>query len=294
MKSRVIIVGLASLLMSSISMGSAGAAAAPSPLKEYAHSKKEAVVQARVMLARVVVPDVKSVTHVNLPLAPLYRTWQVDVPQQYIVTGVRDTVVRWIRLHPPHGFVPDGPSVHNTNMYSMLYTELRLKLVGHPGQHMQYLVVDGFQLHNGLVRVRVDAYVGYIPSRTSAETIPASLTSGWLSESPDVMTDGMDEHRGIGGSTARHLDTLLNQLKTTGDVLTNPCTIPPTRRDWASYLVTFGGHHVLYVIYHSGCGAEYIRVYVDHKPAPPLLDPRGVVYATIDTLLPIDHYTTIP
>ena len=290
MKCHVVVAGLVGLLLSGVATTTAGAATAQaSPFKDYAHSKAEARAQADAMFDRLVVPAVVRQTGKNLRLQYVdIEPFQLDVPREYIVQGTQDPVIRWIRQHPPRGFAPDGASIHfSLGSIPYSYTQLRLKLLGHPGAHMQYLLIDGYQLQHGLVRIRVDAYVGWIPPRSQAEMVPSDLPEAWLSEAYDGSLDP-DEHRNLSGPDARHLASLLNQLPTTSLLADLPCPNGLPRTDWAAFTITYGGHHATFRIYHWGCGD--IRVTVDGQQQPPLADRSGLVYAAIDKLLPVDHW----
>jgi hypothetical protein len=190
--------------------------AAPTPDTEQARTTEAAYI-ANSLLDLVTLPV--GATHVSTPPAPALTaapesemTKRMAVAHTfYTVRGTIDSVMTFVQTHLPAGFTSNGggsggpPPMAYVNLYGTATLAFQAP----------WLTVSATQ-DGGLIGVRVDSQVIWLPVRTAAEFIPTTVQGATLVATGDSQ-DATNKTLNLSAKDARALAATINALPTATD-----------------------------------------------------------------------------
>lgn len=241
----------------------------------------EAAELARRLVALVVLPA--GAARVTAPPAPqLTAAPETEMTSRmatatsyFTVPGDINSVLTYVQVHAPSGLVSSGGgSGGGQDDYSASVNLMGTQTFAFEAPE---LLISAAQ-DGAVIGVRVDAHVVWLPMRTTAELVPATVGSATLQKVSEDASPSAP--LALGGPEARHLATILNALPTASD---GERHCPPAA--WQAML-TFATSPAIAVGI-DFCG---IRVSVNDVSQPALADDSGTLINAIEQLLglPVD------
>lgn len=190
-------------------------------------------------------------------LAATVDTW-------WRVPGTKDAAIAYVKAHPPAGFtIPDFVGVARHE--SVLTIDRPLTAKG-----PQTLWEVGIAQDGDHVDLRVQLQVGYLPTRTAIETIPASVraASGVYQPPTEVIGNAKPAPRReavLSASDVRVIAAALNGVDAQTPI-EHSCPAPDGEEAWFTF--AYGGRTVSFHVALNGCGG--VEVVAGGVPQPEL------------------------
>ena len=211
----VLLVLASALVVGMVTAGGAHSQGETDPLAGVAHSQSAATQRALVMLDRAFVLGAVRVSGpASFPTAAP-QDYRVQRRRWLTVAGSYAAVLQSLRDHSPAGFSAGPVTLMPTAAFSIDgggVTEYRL--TGRQNSSLHVLDVTANNLGHDRVSLRIDATVGWVPPRTTAETIPSDEADAALTRRSGE-TLGLEPARTLSLLQLQTLAATINALPTT-------------------------------------------------------------------------------
>lgn len=187
----------------------------------------------------------------------------IDVSALWKTSGSMDSVLAYVRAHAPSGLTLNGSTSGGSGaMESLSYTG---GSAGPLDQGADLLITEAPDPAGG-VDMRVDVQDIWRPVRTSAETVPTSVTGATIALTIEQTTKTLSAD----AATAQHIAGLLNALPTVANFVTKG----PAPTTWKTITFTV---NALPVVFKSDDELNVISVTVGGQDQPLLADAAPVL-----------------
>ncbi|MDX6257280.1 MAG: hypothetical protein QOJ11_3614 [Frankiales bacterium] len=204
----------------------------------------------------------------------------VAYSQWWSLPGSDSAFTAFLKVHPPAGFSPGAGVINSGSISTVNWAQF-----APAGPTVASLQIRHEQ-HGDHVDLRLDATATWLIRRTPAETIPVSLTSATLdyvappaAATQETTPKPRHAHRVL---TGQALQRIVSDLNAVPVGVAGPQSCPEEDGEVAHLAMEFGGHHVVFTVYFSGCGG--VDVTSDSQPQPYLFGPRNLtpdLYAAV-------------
>ena len=200
----------------------------------------------------------QSSSYIGLETAALDTWWSLP--------GTAADVITYLKSHPPTGF-----GIANINSTLTLHGESGLEFVPLASKGPQTLFEAGIAQDGERVDIRVQLQVGYLPTRTAIETIPASVSTGSAVYQPPTWglpnnaTPAPRRTATLSAADVRVIADALNGVDARSPI-EHSCPAPSGEEAWFTF--RYSGHTVVFHVALNGCGG--VVVTADGVPQPEL------------------------